>query len=60
MNVEKFSYDNQIVKQFSIATVIWGVVGMLVGLIIAFQLVFPELNFKLSFAFYEALQCVLR
>jgi len=49
MNVEKFSYDNQIVKQFSIATVVWGVVGMLVGLIIAFQLVFPELNFKLSF-----------
>ncbi len=49
MNVEKFSYDNQIVKQFSIATMIWGLVGMLVGLIIAFQLVFPELNFKLSY-----------
>lgn len=44
MNVEKFSYDNQTVKMFSIATVIWGVVGMLVGLIIAFQLFLPELN----------------
>jgi len=44
MNVEKFSYDNQIVKMFSIASVVFGVVGMLVGLIIAFQLFLPELN----------------
>ena len=44
MNVEKFSYDNQIVKQFTIATVLWGVVGMLVGLILAFQIYIPELN----------------
>lgn len=44
MNVEKFSYDNQIVKQFTIATVLWGVVGMLVGLILAFQIYLPQLN----------------
>lgn len=44
MNVEKFSYDNQTVKMFSIASVIFGVVGMLVGLIIAVQLFLPELN----------------
>ncbi|HPN38101.1 MAG TPA: cbb3-type cytochrome c oxidase subunit I, partial [Melioribacteraceae bacterium] len=49
MIAEKFSYDNQIVKQFSIATVIWGLVGMLVGLIIAFQIFIPELNLKISF-----------
>ena len=56
MNVEKFSYDNQIVKQFSIATVIWGVVGMLVGLIIAFELFIPELNLKLSFTSFGRLR----
>jgi len=44
MSLEKFKYDNQIVKLFVIATVLWGIVGMLVGLTAAFQLVFPELN----------------
>ncbi len=42
--VEKFAYDNRIVNKFAIATTIWGVVGMLVGLILALQLVFPDLN----------------
>lgn len=49
MHVEKFSYDNQIVKQFIIATVIFAVVGMLVGLIIAIQLYVPELNFGIQY-----------
>lgn len=44
-NVETFSYDNKIVRDFGIATALWGVVGMLVGLIAALQLIFPELNF---------------
>lgn len=44
MNVEKFAYDNAIVKKFAIATVIFGVVGMLVGLLVALQLVWPQLN----------------
>jgi len=45
MQLEKFSYDNKIVRNFAIATIVWGVVGMLVGLWVAFQLVFPkELN----------------
>jgi cytochrome c oxidase cbb3-type subunit I/II len=35
---EKFSYDNKIVRNFAIATIIWGIVGMLVGLIAALQL----------------------
>lgn len=43
--IEKFSYDNGIVKNFAYATVLWGVVGMLVGLIAAFQLIIPELSF---------------
>src|SRR4030065_710311 len=34
MELEKFSYDNEIVRKFTIATVIWGLVGMLFGLII--------------------------
>lgn len=43
--LERFSYDNTIVRNFIYATVIWGVIGMLVGLTIALQLVFPVLNF---------------
>lgn len=42
MELQKFSYDNKIVKYFAWATVIWGVTGMLVGLIAALQLAFPE------------------
>jgi cytochrome c oxidase cbb3-type subunit I/II len=42
MQIEKFSYDNKIVKFFIIAIAIWGIVGMLVGLTIAIQLFWPE------------------
>ena len=42
MEVQKFSYDNKVVKYFAYATVIWGIIGMLVGLIAALQLAFPE------------------
>lgn len=42
MEVEKFSYDNKVVKNFAYATVIWGITGMLVGLIAACQLAFPQ------------------
>ncbi len=49
MQVEKFSYDNQIVKQFIIATVVFGIVGMLVGLIIAVQLYVPDLNLGIQY-----------
>lgn len=43
--MERFSYDNAIVRNFMYATVVWGIIGMLVGLTIALQLVFPVLNF---------------
>lgn len=49
MQVEKFSYDNNIVRMFANATIIWGVTGMLVGLLVAFQFIFPALNFNLEF-----------
>jgi cytochrome c oxidase cbb3-type subunit I/II len=42
--VETFRYDNRIVRDFGFATVIWGVVGMTVGLLIALQMVMPVLN----------------
>lgn len=45
MQKEQFYYDNRIVKNFAIATVLWGIVGMLVGVIIASQLFYPELNY---------------
>ncbi len=46
MQVEKFYYDNKSVKNFAYATIFWGVVGMLVGLYAALQLVFPSLNIQ--------------
>lgn len=49
MRLEKFYYDNRIVRDFAFATVLWGAVGMLVGVIAAFQLAFPVLNFNLSY-----------
>lgn len=45
MQLERFSYDNKIVKWFATATIVWGVVGFLAGLLIALQLAFPVLNF---------------
>ncbi len=49
METEKFSYDNKIVKMFAYATILWGIVGMTVGLLIALQLVFPVLNFNFAY-----------
>lgn len=48
MEKQVFSYDNKTVKFFAIATMIWGIVGMLVGVVIAFQMVFPALNMNMS------------
>ena len=42
MEKEQFYYDNKIVKMFLIATILWGVVGMLVGLLVAFLFIFPN------------------
>ena len=45
MQMERFSYDNKVVKWFAYATVLWGIVGFLAGLLIALQLAFPVFNF---------------
>ncbi|MCS7005277.1 MAG: cytochrome-c oxidase, cbb3-type subunit I [Cytophagales bacterium] len=47
--VSRFEYDNAIVRNFMIASIVFGVVGMLVGILAAFQLVFPSLNFDLPY-----------
>ncbi|MAY83250.1 MAG: cytochrome C oxidase Cbb3 [Flavobacteriales bacterium] len=47
--VEKFSYDNNIVRLFANATILWGAVGMLVGLLVALQMIFPVLNMNLEY-----------
>lgn len=44
MKLEKFSYDNRIVRMFLYATILWGIVGMLVGLTAALQMFLPKLN----------------
>ena len=41
---EKFYYDNKTVRNFAIATIVWGIVGMTVGLLIAMQLIKPAMN----------------
>lgn len=47
-NVETFSYDNKIVRNFAYATIVFGVIGMLVGILVALQLVFPAMNLGLA------------
>jgi cytochrome c oxidase cbb3-type subunit 1 len=44
MSETQSTYNYKVVRQFAVMTVIWGIVGMLVGVIIAAQLVWPELN----------------
>jgi cytochrome c oxidase cbb3-type subunit I/II len=42
METERINYDNRIVKYFAYATMIWGVIGMIVGLVAALQLAYPD------------------
>lgn len=49
-------YNDKVVRQFAIATVVWGVVGMLVGVIIAAQLTWPALNLGIEWLSYGRLR----
>ncbi|MFM8555854.1 MAG: cytochrome-c oxidase, cbb3-type subunit I [Betaproteobacteria bacterium] len=49
-------YHYKVVRQFAIMTVIWGFVGMLVGVWIAMQLAWPELNFDIPWLSYGRLR----
>ena len=50
------NYNYKVVQQFSVATIVWGVVGMLVGALIAAQLAWPELNFDIPWLTYGRLR----
>jgi len=44
MSIEKFNYDNKTVKNFAIATIVWGLIGMHIGLIAALELTSASFN----------------
>jgi cytochrome c oxidase cbb3-type subunit 1 len=50
------SYNYKVVRQFAIMTVVWGVVGMAVGVLIAAQLLWPALNFDIAWLSYGRLR----
>src|SRR5499433_61286 len=50
------AYNDTVVRQFSIMAVVWGIVGMLVGVWIAAQLAWPELNFGIPWLSYGRLR----
>ena len=56
MESEKFYYDNRIVKKFIYATMVWGIVGMLVGLLLAFMFMFPNLTDGISWLSFGRLR----
>ena len=50
------TYNYKVVRQFSIMTIVWGIVGMLVGVIIAAQLAWPALNFDIPWLTFGRLR----
>ena len=56
VSLERFSYDDDVVRKFLFATLLWGVVGMLVGLLIALQLANPIFNFNTSWLSFGRLR----
>ena len=56
MEVQQFHYDNKIVQKFLYATMLWGVVGMVVGLLLAFMFLFPNLTDGISWLSFGRLR----
>ena len=50
------TYNDRVVRQFAIMTVVWGIVGMAVGVLIAAQLAWPVLNFDIPWLTYSRLR----
>jgi cytochrome c oxidase cbb3-type subunit 1 len=50
------TYNDKVVRQFTIATIVWGIVGMAVGAFIAAQLAWPALNFDIPYITYSRLR----
>ncbi|TXE16619.1 cytochrome-c oxidase, cbb3-type subunit I [Psychroflexus gondwanensis] len=56
MQTEQFYYDNKIVKKFVNATIFWGIVGMSVGLLLAFMFLFPNITDGISWLSFGRLR----
>tara|TARA_R110002050_G_scaffold184406_2_gene317938 strand:- start:84516 stop:86696 length:2181 start_codon:yes stop_codon:yes gene_type:complete len=56
MEMQQFHYDNKIVKNFIYATILWGVVGMSVGLMLAFMFMFPNYTDGISWLSFGRLR----
>lgn len=56
MQTEQFYYDNKIVRKFVNATLFWGVIGMAVGLLLAFMFLFPNITKDIPWLSYGRLR----
>ncbi|PTX60121.1 cytochrome c oxidase cbb3-type subunit I/II [Kordia periserrulae] len=56
MEMQQFYYDNKIVRNFIYATIVWGIVGMLVGLLLAFLFMFPTMGEGISWLSFGRLR----
>ena len=56
MEVQQFYYDNRIVKKFIVATMFWGIIGMSVGLLLAFMFIFPNVTDGISWLSFGRLR----
>jgi len=56
MAAQAATYNYKVIRQFSIMTIIWGIVGMLVGVVIAAQLAWPALNFDIPWLTFGRLR----
>ncbi|WP_298763294.1 cytochrome-c oxidase, cbb3-type subunit I [uncultured Polaribacter sp.] len=56
MEMQQFYYDNKIVKKFIYATLLWGIVGMSVGLLLALMFLFPNLTEGISWLSFGRLR----
>ena len=54
--MENETYNYRVVRQFSVMTVVWGIVGMLVGVIIAAELVWPQMSMNVSWLHFGRLR----
>ncbi len=55
-HIEEFTYDDATPRAFAVMTVVWGIVGMLVGLLAALELASPRMSFGLPFLSFGRLR----
>ena len=56
VQLEEYKYDDKIVRAFALVTVIWALVAMLAGILVALQLVIPGLNLGLTYTSFGRLR----